>query len=209
MSKRFRNRFERSPRDFYKTPLVSVKPLIPYLRAAGVCDFAEPCAGQGDLIRHLESSGFRCVYRGDLATGQDALDILRFPAPVITNTPYSRPILLRLLEHFIQTAPSVYLILPADFAHVAYARARFCTAQRSSPLAAPHGSAVAAPRMSAGIDSNPVTRAAPFSMRSRHRADSITRQRAIAAACRSRSAEVICATARMPAVKRLIASVQP
>jgi hypothetical protein len=122
MSKRFRNRFERSPRDFYPTPLVSVKPLIPHLKAAGVRDFAEPCVGQGDLVRHLESFGLRCVYRGDIETGQDALDIPRFAAPVITNTPFDRPVLLPLLEHFIRTAPSVWLILPADFAHVAYAR---------------------------------------------------------------------------------------
>ena len=35
--------------------------------------FAEPCCGDGALVRHLESFGLRCVYAGDIATGQDAL----------------------------------------------------------------------------------------------------------------------------------------
>ena len=32
MSKRFRNKFDKSPRDYYATPLVSLRPLIPHLR---------------------------------------------------------------------------------------------------------------------------------------------------------------------------------
>ena len=48
-------------------------PLVPFLRAGGIRTFAEPCAGNGDLVRHLESFGLRCVYQGDIRTGQDAL----------------------------------------------------------------------------------------------------------------------------------------
>jgi len=66
-----RSNFERIPRDFYPTPLAAVSPLIPHLR--GVRTFAEPCCGDGALVRHLESYGLRCVYAGDIATGQDAL----------------------------------------------------------------------------------------------------------------------------------------
>ena len=63
-----RSNFERIPRDFYPTPDAAVPPLIPYLR--GVRTFAEPCCGDGALVRHLESFGLRCVYPGDIATGR-------------------------------------------------------------------------------------------------------------------------------------------
>ena len=51
-------------------------PLIPYLR--GIRSFAEPCAGDGALVRHLESFGLRCVYAGDIRSGQDALALGHF-----------------------------------------------------------------------------------------------------------------------------------
>ena len=66
-----RSSFERRPGDFYPTPRAAVVPLIPYLR--GIRSFAEPCAGDGALVRHLESFGLRCVYAGDISSGQDAL----------------------------------------------------------------------------------------------------------------------------------------
>ena len=68
-----RSNFERRPADFYPTPRAAVLPLLPYLRAEGIKTFAEPCCGEGDLTRHLESFGLRCVYAGDIRTGQDAL----------------------------------------------------------------------------------------------------------------------------------------
>ncbi|EJL53926.1 hypothetical protein PMI09_02791 [Rhizobium sp. CF122] len=122
MSKRYRGRFKRSARDLYDTPLRSVLPVIPFLRASGVRDFAEPCAGNGKLIGHLQQAGFTCASAGDIATGQDALAVTCFAMPVVTNPPFSRDRLLPLIEHFIAAAPSVWLLLPADFAHVAYAR---------------------------------------------------------------------------------------
>ena len=56
-----RSNFERREADFYPTPRAAVLPLIPHLR--GIHTFAEPCAGDGALVRHLESFGLRCVYR--------------------------------------------------------------------------------------------------------------------------------------------------
>lgn len=120
MSKRFRNKYARSPRDFYRTPLVSVIPLIPHLRAAGVRTFSEPCVGQGDLLRHLESFGLRCGYRGDIETGQDALAIEHFDEPPISNPPFSQQ--LGMIEHFMRTAPFTWLLLMDSFGHNKYAR---------------------------------------------------------------------------------------
>jgi hypothetical protein len=48
-----RSSFERREADFYPTPRVAVVPLIPHLRC--IKTFAEPCAGDGALVRHLES----------------------------------------------------------------------------------------------------------------------------------------------------------
>jgi hypothetical protein len=113
--------FERVPRDFYPTPYAAVPPLIPHLR--GIRTFAEPCCGDGALVRHLESFGLHCVYAGDIHdTGQDALDLTPDDiggAPIITNPPFSRksqPLLRRLIRHFQCITQEVRLLLPADFA---------------------------------------------------------------------------------------------
>jgi hypothetical protein len=109
-----RTNFERRKHDFYPTPRAAVLPLIPYLR--GIHTFAEPCAGDGDLVRHLESFGLRCVYAGDIRTGQDALAIDSYgPADVIiSNPPYTRDLMHRMIEHFQRIAPT-WLLLPHDW----------------------------------------------------------------------------------------------
>ena len=73
-----RSAFARRAGDAYPTPIEAVLPLIPHLR--GVRNFAEPCAGDGALIRHLESLGLRCVYSGDIRSGQDALALDHYGA---------------------------------------------------------------------------------------------------------------------------------
>jgi hypothetical protein len=113
-----RSRFERIASDFYPTPFAAVPPLIPHLRRARVRRFAEPCAGDGALVRHLESFGLTCVYQGDLSHGQDALAVSDFGGvPVLTNPPWSRESLHRLIAHFMRAAPSVWLLFDADWAH--------------------------------------------------------------------------------------------
>ena len=110
-----RSDFERVPRDFYPTPAAAVLPLIPHLR--GVRTFAEPCAGNGDLVRHLEVYGLRCVYQGDIAAGQDALTLDSYGGAdaIITNPPWTRKLLHPLIEHFQRIAP-VWLLLDSDWA---------------------------------------------------------------------------------------------
>jgi hypothetical protein len=122
MSKRLL-KYPKRDRDLYPTPMASVRPLIPHLRAEGIRRFCEPCAGDGDLVRHLEACGLTCVYQGDIATGQDALAVARFDATVITNLPFSKeskPVMMALLRHFLATAPRLWLLWPADFAHHDY-----------------------------------------------------------------------------------------
>jgi hypothetical protein len=121
MSKRLNSNYPLEPKDLYPTPFKAVQPLIPHLD--GIRRFAEACAGEGDLVRHLESFGLRCTYQGDIATGQDALELTSDDianAPIITNPPYSRksqPLLRRMIVHFQRIAPVTWLLLPSDFAH--------------------------------------------------------------------------------------------
>ena len=115
-----RTNFPPAPRDFWPTPLKAVQPLIPHLD--GIRRVAEPCAGEGDLVQHLESFGLCCTYQGDIATGQDALDLTSddiADSPIITNPPFSKksqPLLRRMLVHFPRISPATWLLLPADFA---------------------------------------------------------------------------------------------
>ena len=93
-------------------------PLIPLLQLQGVRTFAEPCCGDGALVRHLESFGLRCVYQGDIATGQDALATTDYgnPDKNITNTPWLRRWLHPLIRH-LQTIAPTWLLIDADWAH--------------------------------------------------------------------------------------------
>ena len=110
-----RSNFERREADFYPTPRAAVVPLVPHLR--GIKKFAEPCVGDGDLVRHLESFGLRCVYAGDIRTGLDALDFDNYGAvdAIITNPPYTRELMHRLIAHFQRIAPT-WLLLDYDWA---------------------------------------------------------------------------------------------
>jgi hypothetical protein len=112
-----RSDFERIPRDLYPTPAKAVQPLIPYLRAAGVRSFAEPCCGNGDLVQHLEGYGLTCAYRGDIATGQDALasDHYGDIDVVITNPPHRREVMHPMIAHFQRIAPMVWLLIDLDW----------------------------------------------------------------------------------------------
>jgi len=110
-----RSNFERREADFYPTPRAAVVPLIPYLH--GVRTFAEPCAGDGNLVRHLEGFGLRSVYAGDIRTGEDALELDHYGAAdaIITNPPYTRDLMHRLIAHFQRIAPT-WLLLDSDWA---------------------------------------------------------------------------------------------
>ena len=117
-----RSSFKRRSDDSYATPAAAVAPLVPHLRRERIRAFAEPCCGDGALIQHLEGYGLTCRYRGDRATGQDALEIESFDDPVITNTPWLRADLHRLIPHFVRTAPVAWLLFDAAWANTKQAR---------------------------------------------------------------------------------------
>lgn len=118
MGKRSDGTFARRPMDSYDTPYSAVPPLLPFLR--GVETFAEPCAGNGKLIEHLEGNGLKCTWRNDITWGYDALkvDIVRpqYVDCLITNPPWTREILHPMILHFQRQAPT-FLLFDADWAH--------------------------------------------------------------------------------------------
>jgi hypothetical protein len=118
ISKRDKGKFEPRPLDFYPTPLAAALPLIPYLRNEGIECFAEPCAGEGDLVRHLESFGFNCVHSSDLNCGQDALGLVHYgnADAIVTNPPHTRKTMHALIRHFLRSEITVWLLIDTDWA---------------------------------------------------------------------------------------------
>ena len=96
----------------------AVVPLIPHL--TGVETYIEPCAGNGDLVRLLEPYGLVCTLQNDITYGFDALDLpddeFAGADAIITNPPWSRPILHALIVRFQTLAPT-WLLFDADWAH--------------------------------------------------------------------------------------------
>lgn len=126
-----RSSFERHPQDFYVTPKVAVRPLIPHLdgQVAGdgfIDTFYEPCAGDGALVRHLLDEGLGCAGASDttprgpgIAT-KDALSLtegdVAYCDAIITNPPWARDILHPLIERLSSLRPT-WLLLDSDWVH--------------------------------------------------------------------------------------------
>jgi hypothetical protein len=117
-----RSNFPRRKMDDYQTPYAPVVPLIPHLHAEGIRRFVEPCAGEGQLVRHLESFGLECAFADDLSTGFDALCMGRewFESlgadAIVTNPPWTRELMHPLIWHFCNLVPT-WLLFDADWCH--------------------------------------------------------------------------------------------
>jgi len=120
-----RSDFARVARDYYPTPAAAVLPLVPHLR--GVKTFAEPCAGDGRLVRHLEAAGLRCAWSSDLEPLDGSVDLLdamsappavpfQFADAIITNPPWDRKFLHPFIQRFAPAGP-VWLLFDADWIH--------------------------------------------------------------------------------------------
>lgn len=94
-----------------------VRFLLPHLQ--GVRSFAEPCDGDGHLMRQLTSFGLTCTYSGDIQRGQDALKLERrdcgSPDVYITNPPWTRALLHPLIRHLMSLGPT-WLLFDSDWA---------------------------------------------------------------------------------------------
>ncbi len=124
-----RSNFERVERDYYPTPIEAVIPLIPHLHLTCFTGtpmrFAEPCAGDGRLCRHLESFGLKTYWasdiepRGEVTIKADALTLtnpLNRSDYIITNPPWDRKILHSMIEHF-RKQETTWLLFDADWMH--------------------------------------------------------------------------------------------
>ena len=119
-----RSTFQRRERDCYDTPRSAVLPLLTHLPRTFT--FAEPCAGAGQLIRLLEAAGGTCVAAFDIAPRApdipeaDALELelddLRGCDLIVTNPPWSRPVLHRLIAHLSALRPA-WLLIDANWLH--------------------------------------------------------------------------------------------
>ena len=116
--------FEAQPRDFWRsTDPNTFPPLAPFVSGM---TYAEPCYGVGDLERGLGGLGAIGVWYSDIdpqveGIGQrNALYLtkkdLRYCDYIITNPPFSWPMLQPLLEH-LPTLKPTWLLLPSDFMH--------------------------------------------------------------------------------------------
>jgi hypothetical protein len=117
-----RSTFERIPRDFYPTPREAVLPLLAHLPPE--CRFAEPCAGDGALIDHLEMAGHVCICAFDIEPQRCDIDFgdatvcssVGDPDFYITNPPWSREILHPVIDHLSAHKPT-WLLFDADWMH--------------------------------------------------------------------------------------------
>lgn len=115
-----RSNLERKPKDFY--PTTDPKAMAPrFVQMTLGLKYAEPCVGEGDLVNLL--NGCNCVFKSDIQTGTNALDLtaedLKDAEAIITNPPFSRDILLDLIEH-LSSLKDTWLLLPADLMHNVY-----------------------------------------------------------------------------------------
>lgn len=119
------SRYKRRRNDAYDTTdSGAVAPLLPFLDAG--TRFIEPCAGAGDLVQQLVAAGHVCAAAFDVAPRAAGIRQIDALSPywsavdgeiIITNPPYSWPLLRNLILTFIGRAGSAWVLLEADFAH--------------------------------------------------------------------------------------------
>jgi len=132
MGKRSAGSFERNKGDFYRTwHPATVAPLARRLGAGAA--FVEPCAGDRILAHNLETMGLQCLFASDVEPQDrsvgiwDAMDLTPellagwLPTQVhrlkiITNPPWTRTLLHRMIAHFQEIADT-WLLFDADWAH--------------------------------------------------------------------------------------------
>lgn len=117
-----RSDFKRIERDFYPTPEAAVLPLLPHLEEE--TRFDEPCAGDGQLVRHLQEAGHICEQASDIEPRVgfvNKCDVFKVAVcegdMFITNPPWDRKILHPLIDHLMNLGVPVWLLFDADWMH--------------------------------------------------------------------------------------------
>lgn len=124
-----RSDFELVKRDFYPTIDPKAHEVIaPLIKGKS---YAEPCYGAGDLVSgiHKVLGTNLCAYTSDiepvdgLVETKDAMELTRGDLGecdlIVTNPPFTKKVLLPMLDHFITLKPT-WLLLPADLMHNKY-----------------------------------------------------------------------------------------
>jgi len=117
-----RSDFERVERDFYPTPIEAVLPLVFHLPYNGL--FAEPCAGDGRLVKHVEQlTDLKAYWMTDIeplcdsvGNGDALTDRIVGCDICITNPPWNRKILHPLIENLANQMPT-WLLFDSDWMH--------------------------------------------------------------------------------------------
>ena len=125
MSKR--SNFKKVDKEFY--PTTDPKVMVPkFVSSIEGKTYAEPCYGEGDLedmLMDVATCKWRSDIRNTVATSEemDALEVTPYDVRecdlIITNPPFSKNVLLPLIDHFISLKPT-WLLLPADYMHNLY-----------------------------------------------------------------------------------------
>ena len=121
-----RSQYVRRGRDFYPTPWQAVEPLISHLPKKFA--FAEPCAGDGALVNHIETlveDGW-CSWASDIEPQKKGIHTKHFRDLgeneflecdyIITNPPWDRKILHPMIEYFTAFRPT-WLLFDSDWMH--------------------------------------------------------------------------------------------
>ena len=131
-----RSSMEKMPRDLYET--TDPKALPPkFLEFIKGKTYAEPNCGSGQLINLIGDTA-RCMWASDIeplaqSTSTEGLlgEFTRWDAMclskhelagcdlIIGNPPYTKGVLLPMIDHFVSLKPT-WLLLPADMAHNVY-----------------------------------------------------------------------------------------
>lgn len=141
MSKRS-HKFQRSARDFYRTPLSAAAPLLPHLPSPFLVTLIEPCAGDGALIGHLQRYGYSFSIKSDIEPQADDINKMDVMSEgyiagwselggtshpdvtplIVTNPPWDRNFLHPFIDEILKGHVMAWLLFDADWMHTKQAR---------------------------------------------------------------------------------------
>ena len=121
-----RSTFSRRANDAYPTPIEAVRPLVPHLRSIITSPNHAPATASscGTWNRAGCAASTPATSRRPGCACRPALD-----APIVSNPPWSRDLLHRLIEHFVKSAPSAWLLFDSNWANTRQSGRllRYCT----------------------------------------------------------------------------------